>query len=311
MNLTPPTHLLNNFASGIPEPVYPTGEEQYLDLMRRLLDDNHSSWVFNERVGKWTRTLIGYTMVYDCRTNKLPLVTTRLSYAKMALNEKIGYLRGYDSAAQFNDILGVKTWFRNANHTKAWLANPNRRGEDHIGRAYGVQLRQWQKPHGGTHDQLMALDAKLSAGIDDRGLLLSYYNPGELDLASLRPCLYTMQFSLVNGTLFLDAKQRSVDVPLGLNFNMVQMAGLLQLMAHIYGFKPGIVQHHLVNCHLYEDQIEGALEQVSRTPFAEPTMSISPEVKSLQDVLTWFDARKHVTIHGYEHHPAIEFPFSD
>ncbi len=109
--------------------------KQYLDLCQRIVDEG--VWVENERTGKRCLTVINADLEYNVGANEFPLVTTRKSYWKTAIAELLGYLRGYDSAAQFRAI-GCNTWSANANENEAWLANPYRKGEDDMGRVYGV-----------------------------------------------------------------------------------------------------------------------------------------------------------------------------
>ena len=105
-------------------------------------------------------------------------------------------------------------------------------------------------------DQLRKIVNNLSRGIDDRGEILTFFNPGEFDLGCLRPCMHTHTFSLVGDTLHLTSYQRSCDVPLGLNFNQIQVFTFLALMAQITGNKPGKAYHKIVNAHIYEDQLD-------------------------------------------------------
>jgi len=107
-------------------------------------------------------------LTYDVGNNQFPLVTTRKSFWKAAVAELLGYIRGYDNAADFRQ-LGTKTWDANANLNQAWLNNPYRKGEDDMGRVYGVQGRAWAKPDGGHIDQLKKIVDDLSRGVDDRG----------------------------------------------------------------------------------------------------------------------------------------------
>jgi len=179
--------------------------KQYLDLCQRIVDDG--VWVTNKRTGKRCLTVINASMEYDVEDNQFPLVTTRKCYWKSAIAELLGYLRGYDNAAQFRKI-GCKTWDANANKTQAWLDNPNRKGIDDLGRVYGVQCRRWAKPDGGYIDQLKKVIDNLSNGIDDRGEILSFYNPGEFHLGCLRPCMYDHTFSLLDDQLYLHSIQR-------------------------------------------------------------------------------------------------------
>jgi thymidylate synthase len=282
--------------------------QQYLDLCQRILYDG--TWIENKRTNKKCLTIIDASLEYDVKNNKFPLITTRKSFWKSAIAELLGYLRGYDNAAQFRS-LGCKTWDANANKTQAWLENPNRKGEDDMGRIYGIQGRSWKKPNGGYIDQLKKLVNNLSKGIDDRGEILTFYNPGEFDLGCLRPCMHTHTFSLLNNTLYLTSYQRSCDVPLGLTFNQVQCFVLLALISQITGKTAGKAFHKIVNAHIYEDQLD-LLEnvQLKRKPYPSPQLNINPEIKTLNDLETWVTLNDFEVI-GYQHHDPIKYPFSE
>ncbi len=281
--------------------------KQYLDLAQRIIDEG--AWIANSRTGKRCLTLINADLTYDVAGNKFPIITTRKSYWKAAIAELLGYIRGYDNAAQFR-ALGTKTWDANANENTVWLANPVRKGADDMGRVYGVQGRAWLKPNGGTFDQLQKIVDDLSKGVDDRGEILSFYNPGEFDLGCLRPCMHTHTFSLLNNTLYLTSYQRSCDVPLGLNFNQIQVFTLLALMAQITGHKPGLAYHKIVNAHIYEDQLPLMRDvQLRREPFGSPSLIINPDIKSLKDLETWV-TMDDFEVQGYQHHDPIQYPFS-
>lgn len=281
--------------------------KQYLDLCRRIVEEGE--WVENKRTGKRCLTVINAELNYDVAGNKFPLITTRKSFWKAAIAELLGYLKGYDNAADFRAI-GCNTWNANANENEAWLNNPHRKGEDDMGRVYGVQGRAWAKPDGGFVDQLKKLVDDLSNGIDDRGEILSFYNPGEFHMGCLRPCMHTHTFSLLGDTLYLTSYQRSCDVPLGLNFNQIQVFVLLALVAQITGNKPGKAYHKIVNAHIYEDQLELMRDvQLKREPFESPKLHINPKIKSLEDIETWVTLDD-FTVEGYECHEAIKYPFS-
>ena len=281
--------------------------KQYLDLAQRIIDEG--TWIANSRTGKRCLTLINADLTYDVAGNKFPIITTRKSYWKAAIAELLGYIRGYDNAAQFR-ALGTKTWDANANENAVWLASPVRKGTDDMGRVYGVQGRAWLKPNGGTIDQLQKIVDDLSKGVDDRGEILSFYNPGEFDLGCLRPCMHTHTFSLLNDTLYLTSYQRSCDVPLGLNFNQIQVFALLAIMAQITGHKPGLAYHKIVNAHIYEDQLPLMRDvQLTREPFESPSLIINPDIKSLKDLETWV-TMDDFEVQGYQHHGPIQYPFS-
>ncbi len=281
--------------------------KQYLDLCQRIVDEG--AWVENERTGTRCLTVINADLEYDVAANAFPLITTRKSYWKAAIAELLGYLRGYDSAAQFRAI-GCNTWNANANENDAWLVNPVRKGEDDMGRVYGVQGRAWQKPDGSYVDQLRKIVDDLRRGVDDRGEIMTFYNPGELELGCLRPCMHTHTFSLLGETLYLTSYQRSCDVPLGLNFNQVQVFTLLALIAQITGLKPGKAYHKIINAHIYENQLElMKTVQLNREPFPLPSLHINPDIKTLEDIESWVTLDD-FDVEGYQYHEAIAYPFS-
>lgn len=311
-----------------------TGEEQYLELADRILTEG--VWVENSRTGKKCLTVINADFVYDASNDKLPLLTTRKAYKNVAINEKVGYLMAFDNASQFRE-LGCKTWDGNANETIGWLNNPFRKGTDDLGRVYGVQGRDFKRApteeeyalfelyaskgdiegarrliqliKSDSVDQLEKVYNNLKNGIDDRGEIITYYNPAEIKYGCLRPCMHTHTFSILNDTLYLTSYQRSIDVPLGLVANMPQTVFFLRLMAQITGLKAGLVFHKMINLHIYEDQVELMKLQLSRKPYDEPSLIIDDSFKTLDD-LNKFDARIHTKLLNYESHPKIDYPFS-
>ncbi|MDO6514933.1 MULTISPECIES: thymidylate synthase [unclassified Neptuniibacter] len=281
--------------------------KQYLDLCQRIVDQG--IWVDNKRTGKKCLTIIDADLTYNVKDGEFPLVTTRKSFYKAAIAEIIGYIRGYDNAADFRKI-GTKTWDANANDNSDWLANPYRKGTDDCGLIYGKIGRNFPKVDGGKIDLLRKIVDDLSNGIDDRGEIFTFYHPGAFHMGCLRPCMYSHHFSLLGDTLYLNSTQRSCDVPLGLNFNMVQVYFFLAIMAQITGNKPGQAFHKIVNAHIYEDQLELMKNvQLKREPLASPKLIINPDIKSLEDLETWVTLDD-FEIEGYEHHPAIQYPFS-
>jgi thymidylate synthase len=279
----------------------------YLDLCQRIVEQG--IWVENERTGKRCLTVINADLEYNVTQNEFPMITTRKSFFKSAIAEFLGYIRGYDNAADFRK-LGTKTWDANANLNDAWLNSPYRKGEDDMGRVYGIQGRSWAKPDGGFIDQLQKIVDNLSKGIDDRAEILSFYNPGEFHMGCLRPCMHTHNFSILDGTLYLTSFQRSCDVPLGLNFNQIQVFFFLAIMAQITGLKPGIAYHKIVNAHIYEDQLALMRDvQLKRKPLPSPKLIINPEIKSLKDLETWV-TMDDFSVEGYQCHEAIKYPFA-
>lgn len=285
-------------------------EENYLDLNRRIIKDG--KWVENKRTGVRCLTVINHDFEYDCSGESVPLITTRKAYIKPAISEMIGYLRGYDDAADFRAI-GCNTWNANANENEAWLNNPNRKGEDDMGFVYGAVARNFPTLDGGQIDLLKKVITNLSNGIDDRSEIVTFYHPGAFNKGCLRPCMFQHHFSLLDGELFLNSYQRSCDVPLGLVFNMVQVSFLLRLVAQITGLKPGKAYHRIINAHIYENQLDLMRDvQLKRTPYEAPKLIISDKIKTLEDVETWVDPKnkEHFKLVDYKHHDPIAYPFS-
>ncbi|PSW04195.1 thymidylate synthase [Photobacterium lipolyticum] len=281
--------------------------KQYLDLCQRIVDEG--VWVNNERTGKRCLTVINADLTYDVSKGEFPLVTTRKSFWKSAIAEMIGYIRGYDNAADFR-ALGTKTWDMNSNDNQAWLNNPYRKGDDDCGFIYGAVARNFPKPDGGSVDLLRNIVDDLKRGVDNRGEILTFYHPGAFHMGCLRPCMYSHHFSLLGDTLYLNSTQRSCDVPLGLNFNMVQVYFLLAIMAQITGKKAGVAYHKIVNAHIYEDQLELMRDvQLKREPFEPPKLIINPDIKSLEDLETWVTLDDFEVV-DYQYHEAIKYPFS-
>ncbi len=281
--------------------------KQYLDLCQRIIDEG--VWIENERTGKRCLTVINADLTYDVAGGEFPMITTRKCFYKSAIAEMLGYLRGYNNAADFRSI-GTKTWDANANDNAAWLNNPHRKGTDDCGFIYGKIGRNFPKPDGGSIDLLRKIVDDLSQGIDDRGEIYTFYHPGAFHMGCLRPCMYSHHFSLLGDTLYLNSTQRSCDVPLGLTFNMVQVYFLLAIMAQITGKKPGKAYHKIVNAHVYEDQVELLRDvQLKREPLPLPTFKINPDIKTLEDLETWVTVDD-FEVEGYQHHDAIQYPFS-
>lgn len=283
-----------------------TAEQQYLSVLRQIY--NEGTDIKNERTGTVCRTIINADMVYDVGNGEFPLITTRKSHWKQAIAELLGYLRGYTSAEEFRE-LGCNTWNANANENQAWLNNPNRKGVDDMGLVYGAVGRYWPKHDGTTVDLLFKVYNNLKEGKDDRGETLTFWNPGMFELGCLRPCMHTHTFSLIGKDLYLTSYQRSSDWPLGTNFNMVQCYVLLALMAQVTGNNAKLAYHKNINAHAYGNQLPFVEEQLAREPFTPPQLVINPDIDCLEDLLTWVSLDDFNVV-GYEHHPAINYPFS-
>lgn len=240
-----------------------------------------------------------------------PICTTRKSYWKSAIREFVCYLRGYDRLEQFQ-AMGVKTWDNNGLNPN-WLDSPYCSEEGDLGRIYGVQMRNWQNTENINYDQLTKVIHNLKRGIDDRGEIITMWNPGEHHMGCLRPCMYSHTFSLVNGTLHLASVQRSADVPLGSNYNLVQAWFFLWWVSTVTGHKQGDVTLLMNNAHIYDNQLELAKEQIERVPYVSPnfiTSGLHPIAWQHLVLDTHDDPTEHMLLDGYEYHPPIDYPFT-
>lgn len=285
-------------------------DEEYNRIVRTV--STTGTWKYNERTGLHTLFYHGDMMKFDLGYGTFPLLTTKKIVVKPMIAELLGFIRGYDNAKQFRD-LGCNFWNANANESKDWLANPERKGEDDLGRIYGVQARRWwtdsgyDYPH--TTDQLGEVVNKLSKGIDDRRLVVTHWNPGETHLQALVPCHMMYMFGIRGNELDLSMIQRSCDVGLGIPMNIASYALLLSVIAQITNLRPGIFTHFMHNIHIYENHVEGLNEQLGRVPFDPPKLSINPDIKSLKDLETWVTPDD-FTFTNYNHHPFIKLPFA-
>lgn len=287
---------------------------QYQNIGKRILTEG--KWVVSPRNGSRRLCIVNGEFHHDTSTGLIEVNTTRKSPFKLGVAELLGYMRGYTNAAQF-EALGTKSWWNNAKN-EYWLANGSA-GEGDLGLVYGAVGNNWpilnydgegRLVKTGSINILKNIYESLLRGEDDFGLIWTFYNPGMTHLGCLRPCMYSHHFSLIDDTLHLHSNQRSADWPLGTVSNMVQTQVLLRLMAQITGHKSGDNWHKNVNCHLYENQLELFTEEMSRPVVHEmPELWINPEIKTLEDVLTWVTVDDFKLI-GYESYDSIDYPFT-
>ena len=275
---------------------------QYNDLVKRILKEGE--FIPNKRTGVRCLTVINAEFEYD----SLPILTTKKVFVKSAIAEILGYIKGYSNAKDFEKE-GTKTWNANANENADWLRNSNRQCENDMGRVYGVQGRYWINQFGEMFDQFQKIAYDLKEGIDDRGEILTFWNPGEFEYGCLRPCMHSYHYSILNGTLYLNITQRSSDVPLGLPFNLIQGYVMLLIMSEYTGLKMGKVYHKLVNVHIYENQIEILKEQIINTIHESSAELV------FNGILDEFDDFEELTVNNFEllnysSHDAIKYPFT-
>ena len=246
--------------------------KQYLDLLQKVLDEGH--WQGN-RTGIPTKRIDGAMLQFDL-SKGFPAVTTKKLAFKAVIAELVGFIRGYDSAADFRQ-LGCNVWDQNANENEAWLKNKNRVGEDDLGRVYGVQWREWVTPFSTkTVDQLTNAIHEVVTNPTSRRIIVNAWNPGELDIMALPPChmLFQLLVDLESNSVSMCMYQRSCDLFLGIPFNIASYAALLHIIAAATNREVGTLTMFLADVHIYRNHIEQVQEQLSREPLPLPEFHI-------------------------------------
>lgn len=307
-------------------------EFQYLDLLKQIINEDNKQ---PNRTGIDCWTIPGAMMKFDLAEG-FPLLTTKQTFFKSIKGELIGFLRGYDDAAEFRE-LGCKIWDQNANdpgtpeHPNKWVVNPHRRGEDDLGRIYGVQWRDWKPSHGGrVVDQLHEAIHTIITDPGSRRIIISGWRPDEFDHMALPPCHVLYQFipHQKTGKLHLCMYQRSCDMFLGVPFNIASSALFLSLMAKMTGYEPGTFTHFLADAHVYENHLPQVVTQITRDPFPFPTLNLDlvPEyehkmfirgnrmqwLESVVNLNTYLNLIKPemIRIENYQHHEALRAPMA-
>ena len=238
--------------------------QQYLDLLSRILNEGVHK---GDRTGTGTLSVFGNQMRFDLRDG-FPLLTTKKLHLKSIIYELLWFLRG-DTNVHYLQEHGVRIW-------NEW-ADEN--GE--LGPVYGHQWRSWPDYKGGTIDQITNVLEQIKHNPNSRRMLVTAWNPAEVDEMALPPCHCLFQFYVADGRLSLQLYQRSADTFLGVPFNIASYALLLQMMAQVTGSEAGEFIHTTGDTHLYSNHLEQAKLQLTRTPRPLPKMKINPDVKDL------------------------------
>ena len=238
--------------------------QQYLDLLSRILNEGVHK---GDRTGTGTLSVFGNQMRFNLRDG-FPLLTTKKLHLKSIIYELLWFLRG-DTNIHYLQEHGVRIW-------NEW-ADEN--GE--LGPVYGHQWRSWPDYKGGTIDQITNVLEQIKHNPNSRRMLVTAWNPAEVDEMALPPCHCLFQFYVADGRLSLQLYQRSADTFLGVPFNIASYALLLQMMAQVTGLEAGEFIHTTGDTHLYNNHLEQAKLQLTRTPRPLPKMKINPDVKDL------------------------------
>ena len=262
--------------------------QQYLALVRHILDHGTKK---TDRTGTGTFSIFGHQMRFDLERG-FPLVTTKKLHLRSIVYELLWFLRG-DTNVRFLQENKVTIW-------DEW-ADAN--GE--LGPVYGHQWRSWPAPNGQHIDQIRKVLDEIKRNPDSRRHVVSAWNVADLDKMALQPCHALFQFYVADGRLSCQMYQRSADVFLGVPFNIASYALLTMMVARVTDLRPGDFIISLGDAHLYSNHVEQARLQLEREPRPLPSMTINPEVKSIDD-FKFGD----FTLENYDPHPAIKAPIA-
>ena len=259
---------------------------QYLDLLRDVMDNGVDR---DDRTGTGTRSVFGRQMRFDL-VDGFPILTTKKLHLRSIIVELLWFLRGDTNVAYLREN-GVTIW-------DEWAD-----ASGDLGPVYGKQWRSWAAPDGRVIDQIAWVVEEIRTNPNSRRLVVSAWNPADVDRMALPPCHCLFQFRVAGGRLDCQLYQRSADIFLGVPFNIASYALLTMMVARVTGLQPGEFVHTFGDLHLYANHFDQAREQLSREPRELPGMRIAPGPRTLEAFsLEDFD------LVGYDPAPAIRAP---
>ncbi|MDF1608453.1 thymidylate synthase [Hoeflea sp. YIM 152468] len=262
--------------------------QQYHDLLRLVLDQGSDR---DDRTGTGTRSLFGHQMRFDLAAG-FPALTTKKLHLRSIIHELLWFLKGDTNIA-----------YLKANGVSIWDEWADENGD--LGPVYGAQWRSWPASDGSTIDQIAGVLNQIRTNPSSRRLIVSAWNPAEVDQMALPPCHCLFQFYVADGKLSCQLYQRSADIFLGVPFNVASYALLTMMVAQVTGLKPGDFVHTLGDAHIYKNHFDQADLLLSREPKALPVMRINPGVTDL-----FAFAYEDFKLEGYDPHPAISAPIA-
>jgi thymidylate synthase len=261
---------------------------QYHDLLRLVLEEGVAR---SDRTGTGTLSIFGAQARFDLR-ERFPLLTTKKLHLRSIIYELLWFLRGETNVRYLNEH-GVTIW-------DEW-ADEN----GNLGRVYGAQWRDWRGTNGIRIDQIDKIISEIRENPSSRRLIVSAWNPAEIDEMALPPCHVLFQFYVNDGELSCQLYQRSADLFLGVPFNIASYSLLTMMMAQVCDLAPGDFVHTFGDLHLYQNHLEQAREQLSRECRPLPRIQLNPEVKRIEDFRF-----EDFTLLDYNPHPSIKAPIA-
>ena len=261
---------------------------QYHDLLRLVLEEGKER---DDRTGTGTLSIFGAQARFDLR-DRFPLLTTKKLHLKSIIYELLWFLRGETNVRYLNEH-GVTIW-------DEW-ADEN----GNLGRVYGAQWRDWRGANGIRVDQIDKVISEIRENPSSRRLIVSAWNPAEIDKMALPPCHVLFQFYVNDGELSCQLYQRSADLFLGVPFNIASYSLLTMMMAHVCDLRPGDFVHTFGDLHLYSNHLEQAREQLTRECRPLPRMKLNPSIKNISDF-----SLEDFELLDYDPHPSIKAPIA-
>ena len=240
--------------------------KQYLDLLNEIMSKGTDK---ADRTGTGTRSIFGHQMRFDL-SEGFPLLTTKKVHLKSIIYELLWFIAG-DTNVKYLQDHGVTIW-------NEWADE-----DGDLGPVYGHQWRSWPTPDGRSIDQLSNVIETIKNNPDSRRMIVTAWNPGEVDDMALPPCHCLFQFYVANGKLSCQLYQRSADTFLGLPFNIASYSLLTMMIAQVCGLEPGEFIHTTGDTHIYLNHFKQVATQLSREPRQLPRMYLNPNVKSVFD----------------------------
>ena len=262
--------------------------EAYLRLLSHIIENGEFK---SDRTGTGTKSIFGYQMRFDL-SKGFPLITTKKIHLKSIIIELLWFLKG-DTNIKFLKDNGVSIW-------DEW-ADEN----GNLGPVYGHQWRSWPDSNGNTIDQISNLIHEINTNPQSRRLIVSAWNVADIPKMKLPPCHALFQFYVQHNKLSCQLYQRSADVFLGVPFNIASYALLTMMIAQVCNLQVGEFIHVLGDAHLYVNHLDQAQEQLTRKPFALPTLQINPAIKNIFD----FNCQD-FNLNDYISHPKIKAPIA-
>jgi thymidylate synthase len=272
--------------------------KQYLDLLKKIMDEGVDR---EDRTGVGSRAIFGQTMRFDMKDGFPAVTTKKLAFETMKA-ELIWFLSGSSDNKKLNEM-GCHIWDGNAN-ADYW--KPKAKFEGDLGRVYGVQWRNWRSPYTDVPiDQISNAIEQLKKNPGDRRIIVTAWNPAELDMMALPPCHMFFHFFSVQGKLSLLMYQRSCDTFLGVPFNIASYSLLLHMVAQVTKLEPWEFVHVLGDTHIYLNHFEQVKEQLAREPYPLPKIWLNPEVENIYDF-----KMEDIKLIDYKYHPTIKAPMA-